>query len=244
MSAGAVARASSTPAWACSSSIRRVPLRCAAARARFISRPRVAPSSAAAQYRGPAPRGDVRDRCRCRVPAKAGAATSTCTISSHEAAAANTLAKTACSSAPPTITFSMTASSSSAATPKASFAFATPKAGRSSARQASRECRAAADRRASTGTDDSTTTQGGSSSHGAAARLLHAIGRRGGWSLDALIEKLDLPAHVVASALTAAGAWRKHPLPRLRLPSHLADARPSCSRRLGAITSRRKCVES
>ena len=46
------------------------------------------------------------------------------------------------------------------------------------------------------------TTQGGSSSHGAAARLLHAIGRRGGWSLDALIEKLELPAHVVASALT------------------------------------------
>ena len=53
-----------------------------------------------------------------------------------------------------------------------------------------------------TGTDDETTTQGGSSSHGAAARLLHAIGRRGGWSMDALIEKLDLPAQVVASALT------------------------------------------
>jgi hypothetical protein len=37
---------------------------------------------------------------------------------------------------------------------------------------------------------------------GAAARLLQAIGRRGGWSLDALIEKLELPANVVASALT------------------------------------------
>ena len=49
---------------------------------------------------------------------------------------------------------------------------------------------------------DETTTQGESSSRGAAARLLHAIGRRGGWSLDALIEKLELPAHVVASALT------------------------------------------
>ena len=44
--------------------------------------------------------------------------------------------------------------------------------------------------------------QGGSSSHGAATRLLQAIGRRGGWSLDALIEKLELPAHVVAAALT------------------------------------------
>jgi hypothetical protein len=52
-----------------------------------------------------------------------------------------------------------------------------------------------------TGTDE-TTPQVGSSFHGAAARLLHAIGRRGGWSLDALIEKLDLPARVVASALT------------------------------------------
>jgi predicted Rossmann fold nucleotide-binding protein DprA/Smf involved in DNA uptake len=31
---------------------------------------------------------------------------------------------------------------------------------------------------------------------------LHAIGRRGACSLDALIEKLDLPARVVASALT------------------------------------------
>jgi hypothetical protein len=31
---------------------------------------------------------------------------------------------------------------------------------------------------------------------------LHAIGRRGGWSLDALIQKLELPARVVASALT------------------------------------------